>query len=161
MTNIRRYTAGNWPVFITAVCYGRKQLLRYDAEKESLLEIIKEVKFERTFRMLGYVILDDHYHWIIRADALDISSIMQSVKSTGDAPTKCWQRRFWDHIIRDQADLNRHLDYIHYNPVKHGYVGNPAEYAYSSFRAYVARGSYAENWGMHSAPGELSQLELE
>ena len=58
-----------------------------------------------------------------------------------------WQRRFWEHTIRDQEDLNRHLDYIHYNPVKHGLVKCAAEWPWSSFHRYVRMGYYEEGWG--------------
>ena len=58
-----------------------------------------------------------------------------------------WQRRFWEHTIRDQEDMNRHLDYIHYNPVKHGLVKSAAEWPWSSFHRYVRMGYYEEAWG--------------
>jgi REP-associated tyrosine transposase len=59
-----------------------------------------------------------------------------------------WQRRFWDHIIRNQTDLNKHIDYIHYNPVKHGYVNSPFEWEYSSIHVYRDKGYYQSDWGM-------------
>ncbi len=58
-----------------------------------------------------------------------------------------WQRRYWDHHIRDRDDLRRHLDYIHFNPVRHGCASAPADHRWSSFRAYVARGRYPATWG--------------
>ena len=58
-----------------------------------------------------------------------------------------WQRRFWEHTMRDEGDLNRHLDYIHYNPVKHGLVKNVSDWPWSSFHRYVREGCYAEDWG--------------
>lgn len=58
-----------------------------------------------------------------------------------------WQRRFWEHLIRDETDLSRHLDYIHYNPVKHGYVANVVDWPYSTFHCYVKEGMYPEDWG--------------
>jgi putative transposase len=57
------------------------------------------------------------------------------------------QRRFWEHQIRDEADFVRHVDYIHWNPVKHGYVRRAAEWPYSTFHRYVRSGVYAEDWG--------------
>ena len=57
-----------------------------------------------------------------------------------------WQRRFWEHLIRDQEDFNRHMDYIHWNPVKHGWVHRVADWPHSSFHEYVRRGVYAEDW---------------
>jgi putative transposase len=58
-----------------------------------------------------------------------------------------WQRRYWEHAIRDEADLVRHIDYIHYNPVKHGLVSRVRDWPYSSFHAYVQRGTLPEDWG--------------
>jgi putative transposase len=58
-----------------------------------------------------------------------------------------WQRRFWEHTIRDEADLNRHRDYIHYNPVKHGLVESVVEWPWSSFHRYVKMGYYKKGWG--------------
>ena len=58
-----------------------------------------------------------------------------------------WQRRFWEHMIRDQDDLRRHMDYIHYNPVKHGLVKCVKDWPYSTFHRYVANGTYPRDWG--------------
>ena len=57
-----------------------------------------------------------------------------------------WQRRYWEHLIRDESDYYRHVDYIHYNPVKHGYVPAAKDWQYSSFHRWVARGLYPLNW---------------
>ncbi|BBL59767.1 hypothetical protein MKFW12EY_33800 [Methylomonas koyamae] len=58
-----------------------------------------------------------------------------------------WQRRFWEHLIRDETDYRQHIDYIHWNPVKHGWVQLVKDWPYSSFHRYVKLGLYAENWG--------------
>lgn len=58
-----------------------------------------------------------------------------------------WQRRFWEYVIRDERDLERHADYIHYNPVKHGHVNRVSEWPHSSFHRYVERGIYPSDWG--------------
>lgn len=63
-----------------------------------------------------------------------------------------WQRRFWEHRIRDEVDFARHCDYIHYNPVKHGLCFAPGEWAYSSFHRFVAQGVYAADWGGTEVP---------
>jgi len=57
-----------------------------------------------------------------------------------------WQRRFWEHTIRDEADYQRHLDYIHYNPVKHDWSKSPADWPFSSFKRLVGRGYYPVDW---------------
>jgi len=58
-----------------------------------------------------------------------------------------WQARYWEHVIRDETDYRQHVDYIHYNPVKHGYVHKPGDWPYSSFRRCVKAGLYSEEWG--------------
>jgi putative transposase len=58
-----------------------------------------------------------------------------------------WQRRFWEHLIRDDNDYEKHVEYIHYNPVKHGHVKSPKDWVYSSFHKYVRQGKYDFNWG--------------
>jgi putative transposase len=62
-------------------------------------------------------------------------------------PTRVWQRRYWEHAIRDDADLERHVDYIHFNPVKHGHVSQVSDWPYSSFHRYVAHGMLPPDWG--------------
>jgi putative transposase len=61
--------------------------------------------------------------------------------------TQVWQNRFWEHLIRDDRDLQTHLDYIHYNPVKHGLVESPKDWPFSTFHRYIKEGSYPGNWG--------------
>lgn len=129
MTNIRRYHLSNQAVFITAVCHQRRPVLANEQEKTLLLAVMREVKAEIPFHLLAYVILNDHFHCLIRPEAdRDFSRIVQSVKlrftrrwkreQAVETSVTLWQRRFWDHVIRDSTDLQQHLDYIHYNPVK-------------------------------------------
>jgi putative transposase len=61
--------------------------------------------------------------------------------------TTIWQRRFWEHQIRDEADYHHHFDYINYNPVKHGWVKQVKDWPYSTFHNYVKKGFYPTNWG--------------
>jgi putative transposase len=68
-----------------------------------------------------------------------------------------WQRRFWEHLIRDDVDFARHLDYIHYNPVKHGHVTRATDWPYSTIHRYVREGVYPIDWGggTHKEWGEF------
>jgi putative transposase len=172
MTDIRRYHLADHSVFITAVCQKRLPVLAPDAEKERLLAAMREVKSEMPFRLLAYVILDDHFHWIIRPEAKsDFSRILQSIKLRYTHRHKrahginqsltLWQRRFWDHVIRDQDDLHRYMDYVHYNPVKHRYAVAPSAYPWSSFAVHVEKGHYSPNWGSTPVPGDIASMELE
>ena len=57
-----------------------------------------------------------------------------------------WQRRYWEHTVRDEGDYARHVDYIHFNPVKHGYVGRALDWPYSTFHVMVRAGVYPQDW---------------
>lgn len=72
-----------------------------------------------------------------------------------------WQRRYWEHVIRDDQDFENHLDYIHFNPVKHGLAAAPLDWPYSTFKAWVARQRYDPNWGTDRLPeiAEWSGIE--
>ena len=65
----------------------------------------------------------------------------------GKKEVAVWQRRYWEHMIRDDRDFARHFDYIHYNPVEHGHVRKPRDWRWSSFRRYLKLGYYPEDWG--------------
>ena len=69
-----------------------------------------------------------------------------------------WQRRFWEHTIRDQDDLNRHIDYIHYNPLKHGLIDRVVDWPWSSFHRYVSAGNYEIDWGDLAAPNVIEMV---
>ncbi len=71
-----------------------------------------------------------------------------------------WQRRYWEHLIRDEKDWQRHMDYIHYNPVKHGLVERPGDWPHSSFERAVKHGLYERDWGC-SEPDSLKGMDIE
>ncbi len=59
-----------------------------------------------------------------------------------------WQRRFWEHLIKDEKDFEKHVEYIHYNPVKHGYVQSPADWPYSTLHRYIKKGIIPSDWAV-------------
>jgi putative transposase len=70
-----------------------------------------------------------------------------------------WQRRFWEHTIEDERDYEAHFDYIHWNPVKHGYVSCPHDWPHTSFHTWVAKGVYERNWGCgHRSPKTILKI---
>lgn len=69
-----------------------------------------------------------------------------------------WQNRFWEHRIRDENDLQKHCDYIHYNPVKHGLVSNPTDWPHSSIHRFIANGILSEDWGGKTVDGSFGEL---
>ncbi len=128
---------------------------------ELLRSTLRTVKAYHPFTMLAYVFLPDHFHILIQPTGeSNFSQIMHSLKPnftkqykrlTGMEESKSlkfWQKRFWDHIIRDEHDLENHLHYIHFNPVKHGLIVDPRNWADSSYLEWEKRGLYSEamNW---------------
>jgi putative transposase len=155
MSNLRRYNPAGRPVFVTIVTFARQPLLLTHAE--IVLDAIQ--KCERTFqiRFDAWVILRDHLHLMLNLHGADLSQVVHRLKmsfagayrrSTGRHDDRLWQKRFWDHIIRDEADYRRHIDYIHFNPVRHGYAYNPFDYPYSSAREFLQAGTYEPDWGV-------------
>jgi putative transposase len=172
MSNFRRYYVPNAIVFITQVVASREPIFRNPAQVEMLRETLYGAKALHPFAMLGYVFLPDHIHLLIRpAVSSSFSEIMHSLKRNFtlnhkrtlgiQGPMRVWQKSFWDHIIRNEDDLQRHLDYIHYNPVRHGLVDRPELWPYSSFLAWKARGAYEEGWGWTTLPNGLQDIEWE
>ena len=169
MGNYRRYFEPDQTVFVTAVTRDHLPWLREDRLKRLLLRSMREVKSVHPFRHKAHVILDDHFHWLLEARGRSsISRIVYAVKRNfkrdvaraGISCPRVWQPRFWDHVIRNRKDFERHFDYIHFNPVKHGYVRMPCQYRWSSFHAWVARGVYPKTWGT-GTPETINGMELE
>ena len=120
-----------------------------------LLNTIDNYKQKMKFKILAWVVLPDHFHMIIDPVNNNLSEIIQRIKMSFAShyrkennikSGRIWQNRFWDHILRDQRDMNHHINYIHYNPVKHLEIINPAEWKYSSIHKYLRDGLYAPNW---------------
>ena len=72
-----------------------------------------------------------------------------------------WQKRFWDHVIRDERDLNNHFDYIHWNPVKHGYLQRPEDWAQSTYLFWLEHEYYELGWGHNGEPANIVGMECE
>ncbi len=166
--NIRRYYVPNSIVFITQVVEGRIPIFADNAHMALLLTIIRVAHDRYPFKMLGYIFLPDHFHLLIKLEPnITHSQIMHSIKpnftkaykqTLGVAgPMRFWQRRYWDHVIRDDEDFECHLHYIHYNPVKHGLVAKPEDWAHSSYRYWQEKDAYPERWGW-VLPAELQGM---
>jgi len=154
-SRIRRWYVANATYFLTVVTRDRQPLFADSANLSRLRQVLHNVQELYPFRMYAYVFLPDHFHLLILLTLpTDISKLMQSLqwnytmthkRDRGlDGKVSLWQRGFWDHVIRDTLDFERHLNYIHNNPVKHGYVERPGDYPDSSFCEYVKRGWYDE-----------------
>ncbi len=118
---------------------------------------ISETQLYYKFDLWAYSILRDHCHLLLKPnDINNYPKIIRSIKynftkNVGIAiPTykdkKIWQDRYYEHTIRDENDLNKHIDYIHYNPIKHTYVKKAKDWEYTSFQDYVKEGYYDLDW---------------
>jgi len=135
----------------------------------NLREAVRKVKANHPFDIVAMVVLPDHLHAVWRLPPDDagypvrwslIKACFSRTLASG-APVAdsrhakrergVWQRRYWEHQIRDDTDPERHVDYIHFNPVKHGYVERASEWPYSTFHRYVARGVLAADWCVDAA----------
>jgi putative transposase len=132
---------------------------------------MKMIKEKHPFHHIAYVFLPDHLHWLLEpSPSTNISKIIAAVKREVTWRMKeqqvnikpLWQPRFYDHVIRDEDDFARHLDYIHFNPVKHGLVQATTKYPHSSFAAWVERGVYTKEWGSAKQPPKhIVDMDLE
>jgi len=132
----------------------------------------RHVKEKRPFQTNAAVIMPNHLHciWTLPTNDADFSIRWNLIKGffsrhmgKGEKISESrsrrrerglWQRRFWAHLITDQDDFNRHVDYIHWNPVKHGWVKQVIDWPYSSFHKYVKHGIYCSTWG-HSGEFDI------
>ncbi len=169
--SIHRYYVPDSIVFITQVVHFRQPVFQYAAHLRLLRKIMHEAKVRYPFKMLAYCFLPDHFHLLIHpAKGVDHSQIMHSIKPNFtkrykegmglQGSMKFWQKRYWDHVIRDEDDLADHLGYIHYNPVKHRSVARPEDWANSSFRYWQKKGAYPPGWGW-SLPPNLEDFRIE
>jgi putative transposase len=174
MTEYRRYRIKGGCYFFTVNLAERKQALLTE-NIELLRDSFRMVKERHPFALDAIVILPEHLHaiWTLPDSDEDFSCRWRQIKAhfsrhieKGEQISKSrqrkqergiWQRRFWEHQIRNERDFAAHVDYIHFNPVKHGYVGCVADWPYSSFHDYVKRGDLPLNW----AGGMAQEMDLE
>src|SRR6266849_5176527 len=149
--------------FFTVILADRSRRLLVD-EIDQLPLVYRTVQQRRPFETIAICVLPDHIHtlWALPEGDADFSTRWSLIKggfSRGLDPRSrsaskiakrekgIWQRRYWEHAIRDDADLERHVDYVHFNPVKHGYINRVCDWPYSSFSRYVERGVLPSDWG--------------
>ena len=165
MPQYRRYYIAHAPVFITVVTKDRSPWLSHHVPV--LMNSMHAAQQKYPYRHIAHVVLPDHFHWLFEMlDENNFSKLVAFVKRDLSWCLKRqqvhvqWQNRFYDHVIRSENDLARHIDYIHYNPVKHGLVLMPDEYQYSSFIEWQRRGRYETGWG-EVEPNNIKTLKLE
>ncbi|MFN0134674.1 MAG: REP-associated tyrosine transposase [Phycisphaerae bacterium] len=168
MSDYRRAYMPGGQFFLTLVTERRKPLFADKLNVDRLRHAVATTISLRPFAMIGAVILPDHLHWLIELPAGDtdfstrvgmikagftkqlspteLPNTARSLSRVRRRESAVWQRRFWEHTIRDEHDFDAHMNYIHYNPVKHGYVECPHAWPHSSFGQWVRRGVCRADW---------------
>jgi putative transposase len=183
MSDYCRYFVPGGTYFFTVVTERRSRLFADEAARRLLGEAMRECRLRYPFEIAAIVLLPEHLHalWTLPTGDDVYSLRWRRIKreftrawlQCGGAEAErsparlrerrrgVWQRRFWEHTIRDESDLEAHFDYIHYNPVKHGLVRRPQDWPWSSFQRWVREGHYSLDWaaenGLPIAPGETGE----
>jgi len=152
MSKLLRHFVPGQTCFVTSVTFGRRPLLARHIRL--LLTAIRRAKRKSDFGITAWVVLPDHFHLLLDAPDGDTSTVVQRIKLSfsnqyrlqTEAAGPVWQHRYWDHITRSRNDMNRHIDYIHFNPVKHGLAVSPCDYQLSSFGRFCRMGLYDWDW---------------
>lgn len=163
MPNYRRaFVPGGTYFFTVAVADRRRAILT--ERIEALSHAFRLVRAWRPFAMPAFVVLPDHLHciWSLPEGDVDFPARWNRIKGAFSrcvddrgyrSPSRIskreraiWQRRYWEHLIRDERDLQNHIDYIHFNPVKHGWAQRPRDWPHSSFHRFVREGVLPADW---------------
>ena len=165
MPDYRRNRVAGGCYFFTVALHDRRSDLLV-TEIDALRDAVRETRRSRPFRIDAWVVLPDHLHclWTLPQGDADFPNRWRMIKALFSRSVAhpnhrraslvrkreagVWQRRYWEHTIRDDADFATHMDYIHFNPVKHGVAEHPAAWPFSSFRRCVAQGMYPEDWAV-------------
>jgi putative transposase len=168
MSNYRRAHVPGGSFFFTVICERRRPLFADARGRRVLGSILRRAQVRWPFTINALVLLPEHLHaiWSLPPGDTAYSTRWGWIKkeftkewlALGGAEQKAsrgrrrerergvWQRRFWEHTIASDDDFDRHFDYIHYNPVKHGHVARPRDWPWSSFHRWVAAGVYPADW---------------
>ena len=162
MVRYRRHLLAGGTYFFTVVLADRTSNA-LTANIALLRAAFRRARAERPFGLDAIVVLPDHLHAVMTLPPYDADFPMRwqriktlftqgldnaSLSRRDRSGRALWQRRYWEHTIRDPADFSRHVDYIHFNPVKHGYVRNPADWPYSSLHRHIRHGVLPRDWAV-------------
>jgi putative transposase len=163
MTNYRRNFVSGGSYFFTLNLDDRRLTLLTD-HVDVLRRAFRETRARHLFAIEAIVVLPEHLHaiWTLPEGDSDYATRWRLIKSAfsralppGEsvsasraerAERGIWQRRYWERTLRDESDYARHIDYIHFNPVKHRHVARVKDWPYSSFHRMVRLGVYPEDW---------------
>ena len=169
MSDFRRYFVPGGTCFFTIVTYDRRPILITPEGRDRLRHSIITVRGKWPFQLIANVLLPDHWHCVLTLPSEDFeyskrilkikelftrgwlesglpeATVTPSQKRRGERGI--WQPRFWEHTVRDEDDLKRCVDYVHWNPRKHGLIDRVKDWPWSSFHRFVREGEYEINWG--------------
>ena len=157
MSDYRRVYVPGGTYFFTAVTADRRPWLGSPDGLDAFRTAYRRVVRDRPFETIAVVVLPDHVHCIWRlpdGDAAFASRWKRLKRRTTELlrvrghEGPFWQKRYWERLIRDEADLHVHMDYVHYNPVRHGLVARASDWSASSIHRYIRSGWYAADWGV-------------
>jgi len=170
MVHYRRNFLPGGTHFFTVVLADRQASLLTD-RIDALGAAFRQCRAAHPFETLAIAVLPEHLHclWTLPEGDADYAIRWSLIKRAftrrqhheGPTPARprkgVWQARYWEHTIRDEADLQRHIDYVHFNPVKHGRARRAVDWPHSSFHRYVKQGWLAEDWAGGADDTSLSQ----
>ena len=179
MPRYRRWRTEGGVLFFTLVTHRRMRIFHLPWARRLLRESIARMREKHPVKVDAIVLLPDHLHtlWRLPKGETDYSTRIAVMKKRftdsylahggREGPTTpsrrrhrvrgVWEKRFYEHTIRDSADYARHFDYVHWNPVKHGYVDRAADWPWSTFHRYVRSGEYQSDWaGDPVVPGGVN-----
>ena len=169
MPEYKRIKVAGGTYFFTVNSYNRRPLLTSDIVRQGLRGAINKTRETLPFKIEAWVLLPDHLHaiWTLPPGDANFAARWAMIKQytskfcrhlfeydekVGNSrqlrkEMTLWQRRFWEHLIRDDDDYKNHFDYIHWNPVKHGHVTGVIDWPYSTFHRFVTKQIYPPDWG--------------
>ncbi len=180
MPDYRRNRVPGGAFFFTVNLQDRRSNLLV-TRIEALRDAVRQARRRAPFQIDAWVVLPDHMHclWTLPPGDADFPARWRAIKSAFSkslagqslpadktrspvmirrGESGIWQRRYWEHTIRDDRDFAAHLDYIHFNPVKHGLAEHPGDWPHSSFRRCVAIGLYPAGWiGANREPQDTGE----
>jgi len=173
MSQYRRIWQPGGTYFFTVATRQRNNADLLTRHIDTLRTVVRSVRKRHPFAIHAWVVLPDHLHCVVALPPNDddfavrwrlikagFSKALPPTESIPAARSRrgergIWQRRYWEHLIRNPADYRAHMDYVHINPVKHGLVGRVVDWPYSTFHRLVAKGVYPPDW----AGGEEPMLD--
>ena len=166
MSHYRRAKFCGGYYFFTIVCYKMRKIFSDVLARKCLRNAFEKVRSKRHFETIAFCLLPEHLHciwklpendgdfsirWSLIKRDFTINYLKEGGKDSAQSNSRLkhrhrgiWQKRFWEHQIRDERDLQSHIDYIHYNPVKHGLVGEVVNWPWSTYHKYIESGYYGK-----------------